>query len=204
MWRDKRFWLQTAVVSALVAILSACATVGDQRVDVLYQSTSNATGGTGEVLIAEEAPPPSAAGIQWIIGEIRNNDGEMLGNTVTDTAPTDLLTEALIQELKGAGYRTLRVGSLPPGVGKGIIVKNVTVKLDEVKSAPTLQTKCKVTVSVEPWVGGKALSRVSYESNYSETAVTGRDELPSKTLLQAIKTVMAQAVPEIVRTLEGR
>ena len=190
----------------LTTLTAGCVTVGDQRVDVLYQTAANATGGSGDLYLVEESTRTSggAASIQWIIGEIRNSHGEKLGNTVTDMAPTDILASAFTQELKRAGYNTIRLTSMPKDAAKGLVLKSAVIKIDELKTTSSLEAKSKVTVSIEPWRDGGPLSRLRYEADYSETAVTGRDRLAAKTLLQAIRTVMTRSVPEIVKMLEQK
>lgn len=191
------------VLLMVAAISAGCATVGDQRVNILYQKTANATGGSGDLYLVEELPPPTggATTIQWVIGEIRNKDGEKLGNTVTDTAPTDILMSALVQEFKGV-YNAVQVRSMPKDAAKGLVLKSATIKMDEVKSPASMEAKCKVTVTVEPWSNGEAMTKLEYEADYTDTAVTGRDELASKTMLHALGIIMTRLVPEIVKIIE--
>lgn len=197
-----------AVLATLViaTITGGCATTGDQRVDLLYLRAANATGGSGDLYVVEEAPPPTGGTntIQWVLGEIRNKDGKRLGNMISDTAPEDTLAAALVQEFKSAGYNTVQVKAIPNGVPKGVVLKGATIRVDEVKSASSFEAKCKVTASVQPWSNGTPMNKVEYEADYTESAVTGRDELPSKTLLHAIQTVMKRAVPDLVKTIEQR
>lgn len=194
------------LVLIVAALGAGCATVGDQRVELLYQRGANASGGSGDLYVVAESPALSGGSntIQWVLGEILNKDGEKLGNTVTDTAPMDTLTAALIQEFKGAGYNTIQDKSMPQGVAKGVLLKSATIKLDEVKSAASLEVKCKVTVTLEPWRDGKAINKVDYESEYTDTVVTGRDTLPSKTLQQAMRVIMKRSVPDIVKMIEQK
>ena len=198
--------IQTLAIMMITAIVAGCATVGDQRVDILYQRTVYADRGTGDLYLAQESSAPSTGTtpIQWIIGEIKNNDGEKLGNIVTDVAPTDLLMEAFIQELKGSGYNVFRESPIPQGATKGLKLKSVTIKLEEVKSVPKATATCKVKISIEPWLNGKATNKLEYEAEYDDTAITDRDELLSTTMLQTIQTLMARSVPEIIKTLEQK
>ena len=198
--------IHALVIILITAILAGCATTGDQRVDILYQRIVYTERGTGDLYLAQESSVPSTGTtpIQWIIGEITNNDGEKLGNIVTDVAPTDLLMEAFIQEFKGSGYNVFRESPIPQGATKGLKLKSVTIKLEEVKSVPKATAKCKVKISIEPWLNGKAVNKLEYEAEYEDTAITDRDELLSKAMLQAIQTLMARSVPEIIKTLEQK
>ncbi len=198
--------IHTLAIIMITAIVAGCATVGDQRVNILYQRTVYADRGTGDLNLAQESSVPSTGTtpIQWIIGEITNNDGEKLGNIVTDIAPTELLMEAFTQELKGSGYNVIRESPIPQGAIKGLKLKSVTIKLEEVKSVPKANAKCKVKISIEPWLNGKTANKLEYEAEYDDIAITDRDELLSKTMLQAIHALMARSVPEIIKTLEQK
>ncbi len=188
------------------ALLAGCATVGDQRVDVLYKSVANASGGSGDLYLVEEVAPASSGStpIQWILGGITNKDGEKLGNIVTDTAPADLLTNAFIQELKGAGYKIVQESSMPREAPKGLKLRSVTITLDEVKSSLKDDAKCIVKISIEPWRNGKATDRLEYAAEYADSAVTDREELLSKTMLKAIQSIMNKAAPETIKILEQK
>ena len=196
-----------ALVAVFIfSITTGCATVKDQRVDILYQSAANANGGSGDIHLVEESPPPTggATTIQWVFGGITNKDGENLGKIVTDTAPTDTLMGAFVQEFKAAGYNTIQEGSIPKDAAKGMVLKSATIRVDEVKSPLSDEAKCKVKIAVEPWRDGKAITKLEYEADYTDSAVTGRDVLMSNTLLRTIQIIMKRSVPEIVNMIEKR
>jgi len=204
---QRRYRFVALLAPLVVASLSAgCATVGDQRVDALYQGGANATGGSGALYLVEESPPPTggATTIEWVIGKIRDKDGKKLGNTVTDTAPVDTLMAAYIQELKGAGYNTVQQSAMPKNAVKGVVLKSASITLDEVKSPASLEAKCKITVRVEPWRNGAPLNKVEYQAEYTESAVTERDQQASKTLDHALRTVMVRSVPDIIKMIEQK
>lgn len=69
---------------------------------------------------------------------------------------------------------------------------------------PKANAKCKVKISIEPWLNGKTANKLEYEAEYDDIAITDRDELLSKTMLQAIHALMARSVPEIIKTLEQK
>ena len=194
------------VVLMIASVAAGCATVKDQRVDILYQSAANATGGSGDLYLVEESPPPSggATTIQWVIGGITNKDGENLGNTVTGTAPTDILMAAFVREFKVAGYNTTQEGSMPKDATKGLVLKSATIRMNEVKNPLSDEAKCKVKIAVVPWRDGKAITNLEYEAEYIDTAVTGRDVLLSNTMVRTIQTIMKRSVPEIVNVIENK
>ena len=186
-------------------MLAGCATVGDQKVNILYQSTAISKSGSGDLYLVEESTPDSSYStpIQYILGGIKNKDGEQLGNIVTDKAPADLLIDAFYQEFKGAGYNVVQGNSMPREAAKGLKLQSVTIKLDEVKGV-IVNSKCIVKISVEPWRNGKAINKLEYVAEYTDSAMTDREELLSKTMLKAIQSIMNKAAPEITKILEQK
>ena len=189
--------------TVIATIIAGCATVGDQRVNILYQSTAIAKGGSGDLYLVEEPTPDSSYStpIQYILGGVKNKDGEQLGNIVTDKAPADLLIEAFCQEFKGAGYNVVQGNSMPREAAKGLKLQSVTIKLDEVKGV-IVNSKCIVKISVEPWRNGKVINKLEYMAEYIGSTMTDREEELPKTMLQAIRSIMKKAVPEITKILE--
>jgi len=189
--------------TVIATIIAGCATVGDQRVNILYQSTAIAKGGSEDLYLIEEPTPDSSYStpIQYILGGIKNKDGEQLGNIVTDKAPADLLIDAFYQEFKSAGYNVVKGNSMPGEAAKGLKLRSVTINLDEVKGV-IVNSKCIVKISVEPWRNSKAINKLEYVAEYTASTMTDREEELPKTMLQAIRSIMKKAVPEITKILE--
>ena len=198
----RSFW-QILITCALLVSVQGCATT-DRRVNLLYQPTANVKGGSGTVYLVQGVRSASrqAAGIQWILGSITKSSGEKSGNVVTDTAPANLAMDALKQELKSAGYNIVQSEAMPAGARKGVLLHEVSLKLDEKSGVVSDEANCSVRMSLQPWRNGKPVDRLSYEAEYSETAVTDRDLLLSKTLQTALQLVMKRSVPEVVNVLE--
>lgn len=195
------------LAGTLLLLVTGCATTGDRKVELAYEPTAHATGGSGKLYLAREAGPGApgeAQGIQWVIGTIRDSDGNKTGSVVTETMPAELVLQAFTAELKGAGYTVTPVAQIPPGAAKGISLVNVKITLDEVSSLPKVEGRSSVKVSAEVWRGGKVVSRLSYETSDSDTTVTHRDEFPGEMLQKSLQHLMQRAVPELVRTLEQK
>jgi hypothetical protein len=188
------------VVMLIAALTAGCATVGDERANILYRSSANASGGKGDFYLVQEVVTPSGGTnpIQWIVGDITNGDGVKIGDVVTDVAPSDLLANALVQEFKSVGFNVIQERTMPNDVTNGLKLKSATMKLEEVKRVTRNDATCSMKFVVELWRNGKATNKLQYESVYTDSAVTDRDELLSKAMLQTIQTLMKRAVPEIV------
>ena len=196
----------TIMTLMLTAALAAgCATVGDQRADILYKSAANASGGSGDLHLVQDVAASSggATPIQWIIGDVANGDGEKIGNVVTDIAPSDLIMNAFEQEFRGAGFDVIRDRTMPNDITRGLKLTSAVVKLTEVKSLTRSEAKCSMKVALELWRNGNAVSKLEYEAVFSDSAVVNRDELLPKVMLQTLQTLMKRAVPDLT-ALTGR
>ncbi len=185
-------------------VAAGCATV-DQRVDLLYEPVVHAVGGSGDLFVAQEggtSSPGENAPVQWILGGITDENGEQLANIVTDIPPKDLVVSAYTNELRAAGYSLLPEKALPAGVAKGIVFKHLAVNLSETSSTVKVDATCTVKVSAELWKNGSKMTTLSFETSYSDTAITERDQLARNTLKKALQNLMKQSVPEIIRMLE--
>jgi hypothetical protein len=186
----------------LISILAGCAT--DRKITLLYQPSVFATGGSGTLyLAASESRPASgkADSVQWIIGKVKNSDGDTVGDVVTTVAPSDLIMDAFSQELTRAGYKVLRVKTLPGDVSKGVNISALKVNLVEVSSIVKSEGTSNLTVSLELWKNGKKFKKLDYKTGFSDYALKDRDLLLPETLQKALQTLMEQAVPEIIKDM---
>jgi hypothetical protein len=200
--RRKTLLFLLALFAAVV--FQGCAH-GDKRVNIVYQPVAKARGGSGIVYLVQgvKQPPAQAPAVQWVLGDVTNGDREILGKVRTDIPPAGLVLDALNEELRNAGYRTMTLDVMPAGVDKGIVLTDAILRLDDVHSAFSDEANCLLKVGLQQWRGGAATRNLEYQAEYSDTAVTGRDRLPSKVLQKTLQILMKRAIPEVVRVMEG-
>ncbi len=200
MGRPGRKFAHGAVGLLLVALTAGCAT--NRKVMMLYQPTVHDGRGTGTLHLAAAPEAGGRTDIQWIVGTVKNDDGEPVGDIVSPIAPVDLVTDALRQELSSAGYTVSTDGSLPPGAAKGVVVTGVEIHLGDVASLVKEEAKSRVKISLELWKDGAKIRKFTYESSFSDFAVKDRDQLLPTILQKALQGAMERAVPEIITVLE--
>ena len=192
-----------AILAALL-FTAGCATT-DQRVNLHYEPSVPATGGSGELYLAkgEDQPlaPKNQAG-EWILGDIINKDGKNLGRAVIGISPTDLMQQAFTAEFRRAGYTVVPAKTLPGDVAKGIALSSVKITLKEVSGPDQAVARGDVKVSVALRRNGKMLATLNYATVYDDTATTDRDRLLPNTLQRSLLFVMRQALSEIIGLLE--
>lgn len=186
-----------------IATAAGCA-MGGKKVTLLYQPVVNATGGSGELYLSAPVSRPDAdktGTVQWVIGKVKNSDGDTVGDIVTPVAPSDLFQDALNRELTNAGYKVIRTGSLPGDVTKGIVVTMTNINLDDVSSIIKDEGTGKLSMSLELWKNGRAFKKLYYESGFSDIAIKDRDLLLPNILQKALQGLMNRAIPEIIKEL---
>ncbi len=201
----RRRVVPTLVIAASILLLSGCAAV-DQNVNFLYQPTAFGRDGSGDLYLSQTARLGSGGSktTQWIIGEIKDKDGNNTGNIVTARSPADTFLDAFTREFKAAGYNVMPVNALPTGVTKGIRLESVEIKLEEVDRVYKVETMCTVKVSLEPWRNGNAIKRLNYENTYTDTTILDRDMILLKSMQTALQELMARVVREVTVILEQK
>ena len=139
---------------------------------------------------------------KWVVVTERSEDGKELGITVTPLVPSDLLRDALREELSAAGYTVRLVNKLPKNVGKGIILTHVSVDVDQVSGLLAVDGSCRLRIGMDLWRNGARLKKIANEFSYSDSAMTERDRLLPDMLNSVIQIAMKQSIPEITKELE--
>jgi hypothetical protein len=180
-------------------LLAGCAFTG-KMVELPYAPVVNAVGGGGELYLARSAEPASSEGkgrASWIVGVMKNNEGERIGDVVTGVPPGELLLHAFAEEFRAAGYAVKTVGAIPSGAA-GINFSRLTIAMEQATSLMKVDARSRVTVVAELWQNGKPVATLDYEAAYADSAVTHRDQLLQFTLEKAVQALMKKAVPEII------
>jgi hypothetical protein len=193
------------VLIGVSVALAGCATV-DQNVTSLYRPVAVAKGGGGALaltatgsLTRERKERPAL----WIVGAVKNSDGERVANVTSQLSGDELLLDAFEQELTAAGYTVSRDVSRPEAATKAVNLTRVQLTLDETQGALKAEGSCSVLVALELWKKGAVTKKLEYESKFSDFAVKDRDQLMQTALRTALQNLMSRAMPEIVATLGG-
>lgn len=179
-----------------------CATT-DRKIDLIYESTGIAKGGSGDFFLSRDIQTLTS-GVK-VLGEIKNRDGVRIANINTDVEPSDLVLDAFIQEMEAAGYRVKNVKTLPVDVKKGLRIVGVKVRLDEVAGRFSNDASCSVKLSIEPWQNGNPLASREYEASYSSQSRYSFDNgnrLLHGVLQKTLQELMTRAAPELVVLIE--
>jgi hypothetical protein len=181
-------------------LLSGCTTWFQQQVTLQHQAVAGIGGGNGEIVIVYGLPDEKPQG-PWIVGTTKNRDGERMEDLVLGEAPSKLLAEALASELTSAGFAPRLVNTLPEQTSRAIRLTKAKLDLSQQTELLRLNASSRIIVAGELWHDGKAISKIEYESSYSDFATTNRELLLTFTLQQAMNSLMKKALPEIMIAL---
>lgn len=193
----------TLLMGFVVVLTTGCAQVA-HKVDVLYSPLATYRGGTGSLqLVADDKVRESDAGpsIRWVLGQIKNDEGDTTGEIISTIRPQEIFTDAFKQELTASGYQISFPKELDKFTGKGVVLTDISVQLVEMPSLAKLESSCTILLKMDLWKSGTVVKRTEYRSKVSDIAVMDRDQLPPSLYKKAIGDIMQQAVPDIIRQL---
>ncbi len=179
--------------------LSGCATV-DQKIALNYSPTERSFGRhDGEVLVSRAGSAPSKRNSrgEWIIGSINNVHGVHLADILADRSLGEWVTDALLLELKHAGYSVTYAATLPPDASRGISISDIAISLNLNKDTIKDVTKQELKFNVDLFLKGAKVKTFTVASRDSKTLLSASREDLDKIMLQSLQDAMLQVIPEI-------
>lgn len=194
--------MKFTVVGCLMAtqwLLTACAPT-DLVLKPAYEPVGVSKGGGSLVLVSSldgATKTDGAVRVQFVYGEIKDTDGKIKGNVVSQMAPATLVRDALQQELLKAGYLVQLAAGIPKEADSGVVLTAATISLDEVTSLVKIEAECKVNMTLELWKKGALVRKLTYGKNVSDFAVRDREKLHQQLLQKTLGAVMKDATADL-------
>ena len=182
-----------------LTVLSGCATV-DQKIGLNYAPVDRPFGRQGgEITVTRVEPHPAARNGkgEWIVGSINNVHGVHQADILADRSPGEWITDALLLELKHAGYTVTYAAALPPDVTRGIAISDINVSLNLNKGTVSEETKQELKFNVDVFLKGARVKTFTVASRDSRTFLSASREDMDKIMLQSLQDAMLQVFPEI-------
>jgi hypothetical protein len=195
------------VYCGLLGGLSGCATV-DQKVGLNYaRHDDSLVRHSGDIYVTRGVPGRATKNSkgEWIIGALNNVHGIHQADLLSDRSPDEWITDALLHELRQAGYRVSYVESLPTAVARGIAITNVTVFLTVNKGAISADTRHELKFNTEVFLNGDKVKTFTIASRDDRTVpLNASQEEKERILLQSLQEAMQQTVPEIIMLIDKK
>lgn len=186
---------------ALISILSGCATV-DQKINLAYKPVDKPFGrNSGEVLVSRVDPASLLRNTkgEWIVGSLNNVHGVRQADLLSDRALGEWISDALVQELKQAGYSASSKDQMPSGASRGIIINDINAFMTVNKGTVSTETKQELKFNVDVIINGTKIKTLTIAARDKKTLpLNVSQEEKERIMLQSLQDAMQQVVPELI------
>ncbi|NVN89360.1 MAG: hypothetical protein HXX11_02040 [Desulfuromonadales bacterium] len=184
----------------LAASLSGCATI-DQKIDLSYSPIDRAFGRQSESIVvarANSAPAVRNSRGEWIVGALNNVHGVHKADLLADRNQGEWVTDALLLELKHAGFNATYKDPLPVGATLGIQLSDITSFMNVNRDLFNTEVKQELKFTVDIFQNGSRVKTFAVASRTSQTValIASADE-NAKIMLQALQDAMQQVMSEV-------
>lgn len=181
--------------------LSGCATV-DQKIGLNYTPVDRSFGRhSGEIAVSRVTtqPPAKNAKGEWIVGSINNVHGVHQADILSERSTGEWITDALLQELRQAGYTVTYTTFPHPGAPRAVLISDINAFLQVNKGSVSDETRHELKLNVDIFMNGAKAKSFTVASRNSKTLPlsASRDD-QEKIMFQSLQDAMLQIIPEIV------
>jgi hypothetical protein len=190
-----------------LAGLSGCAIV-DQKIGLNYaRPDSSPVKRGGDITVTRFAPRPTVRNSsgEWVIGSLNNVHGVHQADLLADRSPEEWITDALLYELRQAGYTATYKDSLPAAVVHGVVITNMNAYLSVNKGTVSTDTRHELKFNTEVFVNGDKAKTFTVASRDDRTVpFDASKEEKERIMLQSLQDAMLKIVPEIITLIEKK
>jgi len=190
----------------MLTTLSGCATV-DQNIDLNYAPFDRSFGrNSGDIIVSRvdaQKISKNSRG-EWIVGSLNNVHGVHQADILSDRRVDDWITEALLLELKHAGYTVSYSAKIPSSTGLGILVSEINSLLRVNQGTVSADVRHELKFNVDIFLNGFKVKSLTVASRNSKTLpLSTSKEEKEKIMLQSLQDAVQQIIPEIT-TITGQ
>jgi len=200
---------QVGIPAACLALsgLGGCAAV-DQKIGLTYaRQNSSLVRHSGDITVTRSTTLTAARNSsgEWIIGSLNNVHGVHQADLLSDRSPEEWITEALLHELRQAGYTVKYAEMLPAAVTRGLVITGITTVLAVNKGAVSTDTRHELKFNVEVFLNGDRVKTLTVVSRDDRTVplIASREE-KERIMLHSLRDAMQQIIPEIIALIDKK
>jgi Uncharacterized lipoprotein len=190
-----------------LAGLSGCAIV-DQKIGLTYSRPDlSLVRHSGDITVTRVAPRPAATNSfgEWIIGSLNNVNGVHQADLLSDRSPDEWISDALLHELRQAGYTVNYAEALPATVARGLAVTGINTFLAVNKGTVSADTRQELKFNVEVYVNGEKVKTLTVASRDNRTVpLNASQKDKERIMLQSLQDAMQQIIPEIIALIDKK
>lgn len=189
------------VLLMLIALLSGCATV-DQKVTLDYKPVDRPFGrNSGEVFVSRTDAVSLLRNTkgEWIVGSLNNVHGVRQADLLSDRTVGEWVSDALLQELKQAGYTAGYTARLPAAASRAILISNISVFMNVNQGTVSSETRHELKFDVDILRNGSKVKTFTIAARDNST-IPLIASLEKKELImrQSLQDGMRQLLPELI------
>jgi len=184
-----------------ISLLSGCATV-DQKINLSYKPVDRPFGrNSGDVLVSRSDAVSllrNSKG-EWIVGSLNNVHGVKQADLLSDRTLGDWISDALVQELKQAGYSATFSAQLPAGAIRAVVINDIEVFMNVNKGTVSADTKQELKFNVDIILSGSKIKTLAIASRDNKTLpLSASQEEKERIMVQSLQDAMQQVIPELI------
>ena len=202
--------IRTAAVVAsclTIFVFGGCAAV-DQKIGLNYARPDDSlVKHSGSISVTRIALQPAAKNSygEWIIGSLNNVHGVHQADLLSDRSPEEWITDALLHELRQAGYTVTYAEVLPAAVARGIVITNISTFLTVNKGTVTVDTRQELKFNVEVFLNGDKVKTFTIASRDNRTLpFNASKEDKERIMLQSLQDAMRKVIPDIITLIDKK
>lgn len=201
--------ISSFILASLIALigLNGCAAV-DQKIGLNYaRQNHSSVRHTGDITVSHvESKPFAKNGYgEWIIGSLNNAHGVHQADLLSDRSLGEWITDAVLHELRQAGYTVSSASALPAAAARGIVVSDIDVIMNINKGAVSTDTRHELKFNVSVFLNGIKAKTFSVASRDNRTVpLIASKEVKEKIMLQSLQDAMQQIIPDIIVLIDKK
>lgn len=196
-----------AAICLIAGLLSSCAIV-DQKIGLNYaRQNDSIVKHTGDIVVSYVEPAgltKNALG-EWIIGSLNNVYGVHQADLLSDRSPGEWISQALLHELRQAGYSATQVSILPASAERGILVTDINLLFLVNKGTVSTETKHELRFSVSLYRNSMKTKTFTVASRDDRTIpMIASKEDKERIMLQSLQDAMKQIIPDLIVLIDKK
>jgi hypothetical protein len=207
--KSDRSSIATFALASMLTLagLGGCTTV-DQKIGLNYaRQNDSLVRHSGEITVTRVELKPftkNALG-EWIIGSLNNVHGVHQADLLSDSNLGEWISDAVLHELRQAGYSVTYSPILPAAATRGIIISDINVLFDVNKGAVSTDTRQELKFNVGVIRNGVKTKTFSVASRDDRTApFIASKEDKEKIMLHSLQDAMQQIIPDIIELIDKK
>ncbi|NTV48710.1 MAG: hypothetical protein HGB32_03135 [Geobacteraceae bacterium] len=184
-------------LAVMIFAMGGCARYA-RTVDMLYEPSATVLGGKGDVyIVIQESQQTQSPDIKRMLGTVLDSDNRKIDEVISSRSPAEIIQAAFRLEFKKAGYTVIPVTKRPDVVQRVIDLTKNEIRLDQTSELTNIKVTCQVLAGMDVYKSGQLIKRLQYEASASKADIRDRDLLAGNVLLETLRSLMQQAVPEL-------